>query len=166
MSIPGVSPQPFVRQDGRDYERFAWTNGQEVAVLLDSEQTEGRFSLLDAHTRRGDATPVHVHREDDEAFLLLEGAMTAWLGDQRYELQPGGICFLPRNIPHAIRFDVASRVLMFNMPAGPQLDLMRAVGWDLREPLPPGWQVPVDQLREASPRSGIEVVGPPHGLSD
>ncbi len=166
MSLPGLYPQPFVRQDGRDYERIAWLHGQEVAVVLDSELTAGQFSLLDAHTRRGDASPVHVHRRDDEAFFLLDGAMTAWIGDERYEIQPGGICFLPRNIPHAVRFDVASRVLLLNMPAGPQLDIFRALGWDLSEPLPEGWQLPVEAVREAALRSGVEVVGPPHRPDD
>jgi quercetin dioxygenase-like cupin family protein len=166
VSQPGFSAPPFVHQDSRGLERFAWTNGQEATIVLDGEQTDGLYSVVDAHTRRGDATPVHVHRKDDEAFFLLDGAMTAWVGDERHELQAGGIVFLPRNIPHAIRFDVASRVLMFNWPAGPQTDMIRAAGWDLREPLPPGWQVSLDALREASQRSGVELLGPPHSLSD
>ena len=29
--------------------------------------------------------------------------------DQRHQLTPGGIAFLPRNIPHAVRCDIASR---------------------------------------------------------
>lgn len=163
MSIPG---QPLVRKDATEFERFAWMHGQEAAIVLDSELTGGRFSMVDAHTRGGDATPVHIHHRDDEAFFLLDGAMTAWLGDQRYELKPGGICFLPRNIPHAVRFDVASRVLLINMPAGPQLEMFRTLGWDLREPLPEGWEISFEAMREAAERSGIEVVGPPHGYTD
>jgi quercetin dioxygenase-like cupin family protein len=35
--------------------------------------------------------------------------MTVWVGDQRHQLKAGGFAFLPRGIPHAVRYDMASR---------------------------------------------------------
>src|SRR5947207_10413435 len=102
MSVPGASLQPYIRQ-AREHQWLGWAAGREMAVILDSAATGGQLTVIDAHTRRCDATPVHVHSRDDEAFLLLDGAMTVWVGDQRHQLQPGGIAFLPRNIPHANR---------------------------------------------------------------
>ena len=40
--------------------------------------------------------------------------MTVWVGDQRHKLWPGGIAFLPRDIPHAVRCDIASRALVLS----------------------------------------------------
>jgi hypothetical protein len=34
--------------------------------------------------------------------------MTVWVGDERSQLRPGGICFLPRQLPHAMRFDMGA----------------------------------------------------------
>jgi quercetin dioxygenase-like cupin family protein len=166
VSIPGLYPHPYVREGGGEYQRIAWVNGQECAIVLDSAVTGGQLSVMDVHTRRGDASPVHVHHRDDEVFFLVDGAMTAWVGDQKYQLRPGGVCFLPRNIPHAIRFDTASRVMMLNIPAGPQEELFRELGWDLREPLPEDWRLSLDAVRDAAQRGGIELIGPPHGLED
>jgi quercetin dioxygenase-like cupin family protein len=70
------------------------------------------LTVIHIHPRRGDASPVHIHGHDDEVFLLLEGAMTVWVGDQRHQLQPGGLAFLPRGIPRAVRYDMASRALV------------------------------------------------------
>jgi hypothetical protein len=109
---------------------------------------------------------VHVHGRDDEAFLLLDGAMTVWVGDQRHQLTPGGIAFLPRNIPHAVRCDIASRALILTTPAGPQEGVFRAAGWDLSQPIPEGWQPTLDDLRRAAEENGNTVIGPPHGLDD
>jgi quercetin dioxygenase-like cupin family protein len=93
------------------YQRLDWLGGMELAVILDASATGGQLSVIETRASRGDASPVHVHSRDDEAFLLLEGAMTVWVGDQRHELTPGGIGYLPRRLPHAFRFDTDSRAL-------------------------------------------------------
>src|SRR6266545_4958441 len=153
MAPPDVSLPPYIRQAG-EHQRLAYTGGHELAVVLD------------VHARRGDASPVHIHSRDDEAFLLLDGAMTIWVGDQRHQLRPGGIAFLPRQMPHAIRYDIASRALVLSTPAGSQEGVFRATGWDLSQPRPNGWQIPPEALRKAAEQNGVTLTGPPHGLDD
>ena len=87
-------------------------------MILDTAITSGRLTGVDAHSRRGDASPVHVHGRVDEAFLLLDGEMTVWVGDQPWQPRPRGIVFLPRHIPHAVRNDIASRALVLSSAAG------------------------------------------------
>ncbi len=98
MSMPTASLQPYIRQ-ATEHQRLAYTGGAELAVILDATITGGQLTVIDTHSRRGDASPVHVHRHDDEAFLLLDGQMTVWAGDQRHILRPGGIAFLPPQHP-------------------------------------------------------------------
>ena len=160
-----VSPQPYIRQAGQ-HQRIAYTGGHELAVILDAAVTAGQLSVIDVHARHGDASPVHVHSRDDEAFLLLDGAMTVWAGDQRSPLQPGGIAFLPRELPHAVRFDMASRALVLSTPAGPQESVFRTAGWDLSQPRPEGWQPAPEVLRRAAGQNGVTLAGPPHALDE
>ncbi len=117
MSVPTASLQPYIRQ-AAGHQRLAYTGGAELAVILDAAITGGQLTVIESHSRRGDASPVHVHGRDDEAFLLLDGAMTVWVGESRHQLWPGGIAFLPRGIPHAVRCDIASRALVLTNPAG------------------------------------------------
>jgi len=165
MSGPGASLQPYIRQV-HEHQWLGWVGGREMAVILDFAVTGGQLTVIDVHARRGDATPVNVHSRDDEAFLLLDGAMTIWVGDQRSELHPGGIGFLPRQLPHAVRFDVPSRALILSTPAGPQEGVFRAAGWDLSQPAPDGGQIPPEVLREAAEQNGVTLIGPPHALDD
>jgi len=165
MPVPSASLQPCIRQ-ATDHQRLAYTGGTELAILLDAAMTGGQLTVIETHPRRGDASPVHIHHHDDEVFLLLEGAMTVWAGDDRHQLRPGGFAFLPRDIPHAVRYDADSRALMLSTPAGYQESIFRAAGWDLSNPLPEGWEITQEQVRRAAEQAGNTVIGPPHGLDD
>ena len=163
MSLPD-SLQPYTCQ-ADEYQRLDWLGTMELAVILDSAATGGQLALVEARAQRGDASPVHIHSRDDEAFLLLEGALTVWVGDQRTQLRPGGIGFLPRQIPHAFRFDTESRALILSTPAG-QENFFRAAGWDMSKPTPAGWEISLDVLRQEAEKNGTTIIGPPHGLND
>lgn len=165
MSVPSASPQPCIRQPA-EHQRLAYTGGSELAILLDAAITGGQLTVIDNHAPRGHASPVHVHSRDDEAFLLIDGQMTVWVGEERHRLRPGGIVFLPRNIPHAVRCDIASRTLVLSTPAGFQEAVFRSAGWDLSQPLPAGWQPAPEAIRRAAEQAGVTLIGPPHGLDD
>ena len=44
--------------------------------------------------------PVHLHRKDDEAWYVLEGALRVRLGDEEVELRPGCGVMVQRGTPH------------------------------------------------------------------
>ena len=163
MSLPGKL-QPYIRQSD-EHQRIDWIGNMELAVILDAAITGGQVSIVEIRAQRGDASPVHIHGNDDEAFLVIEGGMTVWVGDDRQKLGPGAIGFLPRELPHAFRFDEESRALTIATPAG-QENFFRTAGWDLSEPKPDGWVIPPDVLRDAAAAHGTRVIGPPHGLDD
>ncbi len=68
----------------------------------------------------GDSTPLHVHRDEDEAFYILEGAVDFVCGEERFRAERGALAYLPRGLPHTFLgvSEQASRVLVLLMPAG------------------------------------------------
>jgi mannose-6-phosphate isomerase-like protein (cupin superfamily) len=44
--------------------------------------------------------PPHVHRNDDEAWYVLEGTLRVQVGDQEVEARAGSGVFVPRGTPH------------------------------------------------------------------
>jgi mannose-6-phosphate isomerase-like protein (cupin superfamily) len=44
--------------------------------------------------------PLHIHHEDDEAWYVLDGALTVRVGDQDVEVAAGGGVIVPRGTPH------------------------------------------------------------------
>ncbi len=67
-----------------DRRPLLWAGATTFDILLDGSQTGGSLGLLDQFGRRGDATPLHVHRSEAEVFYLIEAptrrgpAMTLW----------------------------------------------------------------------------------------
>ena len=60
-----------------------WAFGALCTPKATAEQTGGRFSVIEEVAPRGEGTPLHVHREDDETFYVLEGELTFYLNDDR-----------------------------------------------------------------------------------
>src|SRR6266700_6299208 len=44
--------------------------------------------------------PLHLHRSDDEAWYVLEGALRVRMGDKEVELRAGSGVLVPRGTPH------------------------------------------------------------------
>jgi mannose-6-phosphate isomerase-like protein (cupin superfamily) len=48
----------------------------------------------------GYIAPLHVHHEDDEAWYVLDGALTVRVGDADVEVPAGEAVIVPRGTPH------------------------------------------------------------------
>jgi quercetin dioxygenase-like cupin family protein len=65
------------------------------------EETGGELAQMLIRDHRGAATPLHAHRDADETFFVISGALTVVVGDERIEAGPGDYVFGPRGVPHA-----------------------------------------------------------------
>ena len=160
MSDPG-SRQPFVRKAGEGVS--VWSLGGRFTAKVASEDSENRFSLVEALAFQTTEPPRHVHHREDEAWYVLDGMMTFYVGDDVLEAGPGCFVFAPMGIPHTFTVDVEpTRVLVFASPGG-----FEHFALELGEPAtddtpPPNLTVPPPEvLGPVAERYGIEVVGPP-----
>jgi mannose-6-phosphate isomerase-like protein (cupin superfamily) len=90
-----------------------------IIVRVPAEATDGAFTLLEEVPPLVD-TPLHVHRDEDELFYVLEGEHVFQVGDSEYKVGPGGFVFAPRGIPHSQRRVVPGhgRELVLMSPGG------------------------------------------------
>lgn len=97
-----------------------WFSRNLVGVIAGSEQTNGAYAIFDMIGPPGDEVPLHVHTVEDEAFLILEGEMTVWVGDQQRVIGAGDYALMPRNVMHCYRVtsDTPTRWLAITSPAG------------------------------------------------
>ncbi len=65
---------PYTRRAGRGSSM--WYMGCLFTVLAASEDTGGRFGLLEMAVPKGREPSRHLHRHDDEGFYVLEGRLT------------------------------------------------------------------------------------------
>src|SRR4028118_12298 len=79
-----------------------WWIGMLATIKASAEQTGGRYTLVEVLAPDGFASPLHVHHTEDEAFWILEGEMTFYVGDQTIKAHPGSFLFGPQEGPHAV----------------------------------------------------------------
>jgi quercetin dioxygenase-like cupin family protein len=84
-------------------QRVLQVLGETITVKIGSEQTDGRYAVIEEVSPVGGGPPLHVHRHEDEVFYVLEGEVEFQLGDQRFRAKGGSAAFLPRDIPHTFR---------------------------------------------------------------
>ena len=144
-----------------DHDRIEWVGGHELQVLLDGETTAGQVTVVRSSLGAGSASPLHLHRKEDEMFVLLSGHGLFWVGDERHEVSEGGAVFLPRDVPHAYRFTSDTvDLLTICTPSGMER-FFRGAGRPVTEPRPDGWEVTVEALVAAGIAGGQEILGPP-----
>src|SRR5262245_17465142 len=118
--------RPLLSQPmGDDFLRSP--TGNRFVIRIDGKQSGGRFSILEFEQLDNVATPLHVHHEVDEGFLVLEGHFEFDCDGKHFETGPSGFVLLPRGKPH--RYSLVGewgRILTFFFPAGTE-DYFREV---------------------------------------
>jgi quercetin dioxygenase-like cupin family protein len=161
MSIPDGSDGYAL---GPDEGEALWFNGSLELLKATADLTTGRFAAVELRARKGNASPLHIHRAEDEFFVLLSGEVRIRHGDTVIEAVAGSFAFGPRGVPHAFRVDSEeARLLLFFAPAGVE-QFFREGG----KPagfigLPPVDEQFLDKemLKEIGARYHQEFVGPP-----
>ena len=88
--------------------------------LATSEDTNGAWSLVELQEMPGYHTNLHRHNHTDEAFYVLEGALTVNMNGKVSEYPAGSYVLVPRGTPHAQgnHGKVAARILLTMTPGG------------------------------------------------
>ena len=113
MTAPGA-----FALDAEGGERLAFGDVT-ILVRVSSEVSGGSFTLLEEVPPLAN-TPLHVHRNEDELFYVLEGEHIFRVGEEEHRVGPGGLVFAPRGVPHSQRRVVPGqgRELVLVTPGG------------------------------------------------
>src|SRR4051794_38319376 len=76
--------------------------GLGTRVLIGSEETDGRFALVEHDLGpRLLGAPTHVHEHEEEYSFVLRGRLGVSIGDEVRVAGPGELVVKPRGVPHA-----------------------------------------------------------------
>jgi hypothetical protein len=108
--------------------------------------------------------PLHVHHGQDEAWFVLEGALTFQVAESTWTAEAGAFVWAPRGMPHTFRVDSpAARLLGLAMPGGFDRFVV-ATGRPAEAatlPPPPDGPPDIAALVAAAREHGMDIVGPP-----
>src|SRR5271167_1164019 len=81
--------------------------------------SDDQIGLLELEGTPGVEPPMHVHRNEDEWYYLLDGTVSFHVGDETFHGGPGSMVFLPRAVPHTFTIESpTARMLLLNAPGG------------------------------------------------
>ena len=141
-----------------------WFVGSLMVAKASGRETEGAFALLDQTVPGGYAPPRHVHKDEDEAWYLLDGEATFYCGDRTFSASKQSFVFLPKAVEHTFKVGPrGARFLTLSAPAS-FADFVAAAGEPAPElTVPPTSPPDPAALAEVAGRFGIEITGPPPG---
>ena len=117
----------------------------------------GRFDFMVGDIAYLEGPPLHVHREQDDTFFVLEGVLTVQVGEELFELGPGDFATVPPGIPHTFgnvhRDRSVVKAINLMTPGGLDAEFrdMASVGDSESEP---------DEVARLRETHGTTVVGP------
>ena len=83
-----------------DAQEIPWRPGYRNFVLAGREQglaCIAGYSVIEP----GAGAPLHVHKDVDEVFILLEGTLDLRLGDEQRLVEANHTIAIPAGVPHA-----------------------------------------------------------------
>ena len=78
-----------------------WFLGGQTRVLVPGTATGGALSVLEFTDSAGHAPPLHVHENEEEVWIVLDGKIRFFVGDQKFDLEPGQVAYGPRGVAHS-----------------------------------------------------------------
>lgn len=162
---PAGDPGRFVHlPDGAGVHR-AFLNHLATTKVEPGRSASG-LGAVEFLAPRGFGPPLHLHREEDELFFVIDGLVRFHLGQQVVRGETGALLALPCRVAHT--FQVESPTARFlTVVAGRRaepsfVELVHHLGAELPEArLPEPVEIDPGQVVAACARHGVEVTGPP-----
>ena len=115
----------------------------------------------------GDTPPLHIHRNQDEGFIVLDGHLKVVIDGEELSAQAGNTLLIPQGVVHTYYVTSKPSARFVTVTRGPDFEgLVRLLGRPaLRDELPAPSPSPtpeqVADLVAACRTFGIDIVGPP-----
>lgn len=143
-----------------------WFGSSRVRIRVASAEGADGICVIEHLMPEGDAPPLHIHRNEDEIFHVLEGRMRFRVGGRGFDLGPGETALAPKGVAHHYRVTSPEGARCLTITRGGDFEAMvRAVSRPAEGAgLPPQAAPDVEALTAlalACATHGIDLVGPP-----
>ncbi len=152
-----IQGTPFIVNSGQsrfgEVVKFLGVHPNDLKIS--SKDTGGQLSVFE-YTGFGKVGPMlHIHFEQDEIFMIIEGQYRFVVGTDTHILKAGQTIFLPRGIPHTwIQLTDRGKMIYFLQPAGKMEEFFSYMNKLKERPSP-------EEMDRIHAEHQMKVVGPP-----
>ena len=149
-----------------DAGELFWFKGTLVNIRVSAKAGADGISVVEHMMPYGESPPLHIHRNEDELFHVLEGTMRFHVGGKDTVAHAGQILLAPKGVPHTFRVESAVGARCLTITTGGDFEnMVREMGAPAQfgDMPPAGEPTPemIAALTEACARNGIDIIGPP-----
>ncbi|MFD0207298.1 MULTISPECIES: cupin domain-containing protein [Saccharothrix] len=153
MSIPAKN-LPQAHYVAADEGPGVWAfSGDKYTIKAGAAETDGAMGLIEVVVPPLSGPPLHTHKNEDEAFYILDGKFQVVANDRELIVEPGGFIYLPKGTFHRFQNIGGShgKLLLLFTPAGFE-DYFLDVGLPTSQhaTAPPADQYPEDVARSVA----------------
>jgi protein-S-isoprenylcysteine O-methyltransferase Ste14/mannose-6-phosphate isomerase-like protein (cupin superfamily) len=77
------------------------TPGERFTIRTSAKETKGIYTMLEVVADPRNGVPIHIHKNEDEHFLVLEGTLHIVIGDITLDVRAGTAVTVSKGEPHA-----------------------------------------------------------------
>ena len=95
-------------------------SGNTIIVKIGGEQTDNAYSMFELSVPPNAGAGLHIDKDWDEWWHVMEGTFTFTLNGQQMELSAGSFAYGPKGIPHSFKNagEATGKLVMLTMPSG------------------------------------------------
>lgn len=143
-----------------------WFNGTLATIRLSAKAGADGISVIEHRMPYGSSPPLHIHRNEDEVFHVLEGTVRFHVAGKDLIAHAGQTLLAPKGIAHTYRVESAHGARCLTVTTRGDFEKMvREVGKVAPVAEIPPHEAPTSEvvaaLMEACARNGIDIVGAP-----
>ncbi|WP_263359612.1 cupin domain-containing protein [Acidicapsa ligni] len=120
MSVAPTSTQKLIIKFPTDKQWIKAVPGEQAAICVRGSDVSDAYSVVELMVAPLGGPPMHIHENEDEIIVVLEGCVRCVCDETRFDAPAGTTFVVPRGVPHAWRSlpDTTSRVLLTFTPSG------------------------------------------------
>lgn len=94
--------------------------GNAITVKIGGKKTDNAYSLFELSVPPNVGAGLHIDKDWDEFWHVMEGTFAFTLNGEQIELSAGGFAYGPKGIPHSFKNvgKTTGKLVMFTKPSG------------------------------------------------
>src|SRR5262245_40692968 len=149
-----------------DSEKYFWFLGSLTTIRISAQAGADQLSVVEQRASKGYSPLLHLHRNQDELFHVLEGEFRLKVGDEEKHLQADDMLLIPKGTPHTFIIESSEDGRWLDITVGTDYEnLVRALARPAEQlDVPPTGEdrSPENLLMNTmtAAQFGIDIVGP------